>query len=269
MTAKTLAKGGKGTAVARADNDDFSEFAGLGLETVTAADLLIPRLAILQKLSPQLDKLRSEYIRGAEAGMICEVATRTIFPDGAFFLPVYFRKDFIEWAPRNTGKGLVAIHHSPDCLEGTTLNEKRQHVTRSGNYIAETPQFFGYILDGNQARKCYVPFTSTQIKKAKTINTQALNDKATRADGSSYTPPLFYKVLKLTTAEEKNAEGSWFGWVAERGDMIVDHCAANGISWPDLKADLLDFIKDLKAGAARADQDAEAGSSDATSEVPL
>ncbi len=66
---------------------------GNGFENVSAKDLLIPRLTILQKMSPQIDKSDPKYISGAEYGDFCDTGTGEIFKDlvvvPCFFAMVY------------------------------------------------------------------------------------------------------------------------------------------------------------------------------------
>lgn len=256
--AKQLAKK-KSTAVTLAD--DFSSNAGAGMENVTANDLLVPRLAILQALSPQISKKKSEYIEGAQIGDICDVGTGEIFKDGVLFLPVFYRKDYLEWAPRASGQGLVNIHSDPAILDQTTRDEKKRPVLASGNYIAETAQFFGLNLTADN-RKCFLPMASTQLKKARKWLTLATGEKLTRADGSTFTPPLFYRAYNLTTAEESNAEGEWAGWRIDRA-FTLPELQEEGFDWHALKADCEGFLETLAKGTVTGDvASMQPGSSD-------
>jgi len=233
------------------ETDDFAAFAGAGMENVTSNDLLVPRLVILQALSPQVNKRKSEYIDGAEVGMIADVGTGEVYPDGVWFLPVFYRKDYLEWAPRDSGKGLVNIHTDPAILDQTTRNERNQPVLPNGNYIAETAQFFGLNLSAG-ARMCYVPMTSTQLKKARRWNTLAMGEKLKRADGTEFTAPFFYRTYTLQTSEESNSEGDWFGWKIERSlalPEITDE--GHGMNWHQLKDDAVQFRESLSKGEAR------------------
>ena len=231
--------------------DDFSNNAGAGLENVSANDLLVPRLAILQALSPQISKKKSEYIKGAEIGDICDVGTGEIFKDGVLFLPVYYRKDYLEWAPRSSSQGLVNIHSDPSILDQTTRNDKKQPVLDNGNYVAETAQFFGLNLTADN-RKCFLPMASTQLKKARKWLTLATGEKLARADGSTYTPPLFYRSYHLISAEESNAVGDWFGWKVERGSTLPE-LEGEGLDWRSIKADCQGFLETLIKGSINAD----------------
>jgi hypothetical protein len=247
--AKAVAKRNKkSTAITVADDFD----GGLtGLENVGASDLLVPRLAILQALSPQISKKKAEYIEGAKIGDICDVGTGEIFEDGVLFLPVFYRKDYLEWAPRASGQGLVNIHSDPAILDETTRNEKRQPVLANGNYIAETAQFFGLNLTADN-RKCFLPMASTQLKKARKWLTLATGEKLTRDDGSTYTPKLFYRSYMLTTAEESNAEGDWAGWKVDRG-LTLPELEEEGFDWRALKADCEGFLETLVKGSVSGD----------------
>jgi hypothetical protein len=231
--------------------DDFSANAGAGLENVGAGDLLVPRLTILQALSPQISKKKTEYIDGAEIGDICDVGTGEVFPDGVLFLPVYYRKDYLEWAPRASGEGLVDIHTDPAILDQTTRNERKQPVLPNGNLIAETAQFFGLNLTAD-CRKSFVPMGSTQLKKARKWLTLATGEKLTRADGTTYTPPLFYRCYHLTTAEESNSEGEWSGWKVERG-LTLPELEGEGYDWHALKADCEGFLETMAKGTVTGD----------------
>lgn len=232
--------------------DEFSNYAGVGMEDVTAQDVLVPRLGILQAMSPQLKKTRSEYISGAEEGMIADLGTGQIFPEGVWFLPVHYRRDYLEWAPRDTGKGLVAIHSTPSILEKCHRDDRGRWVLPNGNYIAETAQFFGLNLSAGR-RMCFIPMTSTQLKKARRWITLALGEKLRRADGTEFTAPLFYRTYKLTTAPESNNDGEWFGWVINRDVALPE---VN--DWHVIKAEALAFRESLHKGKMRGDVSEEA-----------
>lgn len=225
----------------------FEDYAGAGLENVTKDDVLIPRLTLLQALSPQLNKKKPEYIEGASIGDIADVGTGETFEAPILFLPVHFQKVWIEWAPRESGKGLVGIHESADCMEGCDQNDRGQWVNAAGNYIAETSQFFGFNLAA-EGRKCFVSFTSTQLKKARRWNTLAMSEKLKRKDGSEYTPPLFYRAYKLGSAEESNSQGDWAGWTVERGPK-----AEELPNFQTLFQEAIEFRNQLISGTVKAD----------------
>ena len=235
------------------DIADFEAHAGEGLDNVGADDLLVPRLAILQALSPQLKKVKSEYIENAEEGMIADLGTGELFPDGLWFLPVHYRKEFLEWAPRDSGKGLVEVHSSPDILEQTTKDDRGRQVLPSGNYIAETAQFYGINLSAG-GRLSFIPMTSTQLKKARRLNTLAMGEKLQRADGSEFTAPLWYRTYQFGSAAESNNEGDWFGWTIKRGKALPElSIEEDGLDWQIIKEQAVAFRDSLIKGELRGD----------------
>lgn len=250
-----------------ATTDAFGALAGMGMENVGASDLLVPRLTILQALSPQLKRNKAEFIDSAEEGVICDVGLGELFPDGILFIPVFYRKDYIEWAPRSSGKGLVQIHSDPSVLDDCQRDDKNRPIRDNGNYIAETAQFFGINLTAG-GRKSYVAMASTQLKKARRWNTYATGEKLSRPDGSSFTPPLFYRSYKLTTGEEENSEGSWYGWKIERGPTLPELAGEEhvdvGAPFQQMLGDCKTFLEGLVSGSIKADtsQLDESGSAD-------
>ena len=201
-------------------NDEFGSMA-TGLENVKSKDLIIPRLTILQALSPQLQKNKPEFIRGAEAGDFCDTATGDVFKAPLKIVPVYFATVYLEWAPRNTGKGLVANHGmDASILAHCKPDEKRRMVLPSGNYVAETATYFVLNLTAG-GRRSFIPLNATQLKASRKWMTLIMNQRLKRGDGSEFTPPLFYRSWNASVVEQSNNDGSWFGWKFEPGDPIM------------------------------------------------
>lgn len=206
----------------------FSQRAGAGLENVDMAkDLLIPRLTIIQGLSPQLSKTHEKYDPKAVAGNIYDVGLRLDQGESLPFLPVHFVKQWLEWAPRNSGKGLVAVHTDKEILKKCTPDKDKKNkliLNGTDNYIVETMQFFGINLkEGMNYQKCFLPMSSTQLKKGRLLLTLANAEVVKRDDGTEFTPPIYYRIYNIGTAPESNNEGDWIGWKVERGDKLQDH----------------------------------------------
>tara|TARA_R110000868_G_scaffold160021_3_gene389306 strand:- start:22 stop:846 length:825 start_codon:yes stop_codon:yes gene_type:complete len=250
------------TAVATTDSpsqlpanpgQNFEAYAGAGMENVTASDLLVPRIAVLQQLSPQLNKTKPEHIPGAELGMIADLGTGEVFKDGIIYLPVYFRKDYLEWAPRASGKGLVKVHTDPAVMDSAKRNDKNQPILANGNLIAETAQWFGMILSTSDRRKCFIPLTSTQLKVSRRWMSLATGEKLKRADGSEFTAPLFYRTYHMTTATASNNQGEWGVFKVERGKSLPEYCSEFGINEKDLIDEALKFRDSVMKGETKAD----------------
>lgn len=236
-------------------SDDFAEFAGLGFENVSSSDILIPRLTILQSLSPQLNKKKPEYIEGAELGDIVDAGTGRVFKNGIDFLPVYYRTDYIEWAPRGGAQKLVAIHETSEILEACLKDNNGRlvypTVLPNGNTIQETKQFYGFNLTAGR-RPSFIPMASTQLKWAKKWLDLSMGERLKNSAGKEFMPPMFYRSYKLTVGEDSNTKGSWNTWNITRGAALPE-IDFDGITWQEMKAQALKFREQLIAGEARAD----------------
>ena len=237
----------------------FDKLSGDGLENVTSKDLIVPRLTILQGLSPQVQPKKPEYIKGASVGDICDVGMNEVFEQPLIFLPVLFVKQYLEWAPRSSGKGLVGIHNDASILDTGTRNESNQLILPNGNYVAETAQFFGINLSVEGGRRSFLPLTSTQLKKARSWLSLATSEKVKRSDGTTFTPPLYYRTYQISTVEESNSKGDWIGFKIERGSTVEEYAGPD--EWLDLVKEAKEFKHSIQRGELRGDMaDDEHGS---------
>jgi hypothetical protein len=228
---------------------DFAQFEGQGFENVTSQDLIVPRITILQGLSPQVQPKKPEYIKGASVGDLCDVGTNEVFPSPMLFLPVYYSKTYLEWAPRSSGKGLVQIHNDKAILDQTKPDDSNRPILPNGNYISETAQFFGLNLSAG-GRRSFIPLTSTQLKKARRWLSLATSERVVRPDGTSFTPPLYYRIYHISTVEEANSKGDWIGFKIERGPSLPEF---DPKGWQRILQDAQDFRNSLSKGEMRGD----------------
>jgi hypothetical protein len=219
-----------------------------GFENVKPGDLIVPRYTILQGLSPQVTKGKPEYDADARVGQIYNVGLQEVVGDEMLFLPAYYAKQFLEWAPRSSGKGLVQVHDSADIMDQTTRDANNRPTLRNGNYIAETAQFFGFDITEGTPRKIFIPMASTQLKKARRLLTLAMSEELVLDDGRTRTPPIYYRIYKLTTVPESNQEGSWVGWKIERDKALTELD-----NWQKLADDAKKFREMLTAGKLKGD----------------
>jgi hypothetical protein len=230
---------------------DLSAFEGLptGLENVTAKDLIIPRIVALQGLSPQLNKNKPEYIEGASSGDFCDVATGNIWKADLELIPCYFAVVYLEWAPRDSGKGLVANHGTDveRAHKHATMNDKMQWITKEGNLIAETATYFCLNMSAG-GRRSFVPLSSTALKDGRLWMTAITNE---RIPGTDKQAPLFYRSWIANTVGKSNAKGDWNGWKFKPGRMILD------IGGKALLDEAVDFHKQAKDGMVQGSFDQE------------
>ena len=133
---------------------------GVGLSNVTAEDMQIPFLRILQALSPQLIKSNSDYIKGAEQGDIFNTVTHQVWKadEGITVVPCYFEQKLLEFVPRSQGGGFVQElkKTDPNVLAVQKDKETGMDMLPSGNELVLTAaMFFGmwcWIYDNFNTR---------------------------------------------------------------------------------------------------------------------
>ena len=227
-TVKSIDETKPGTVVARAGvnavsaevADEFDTGA-TGLENVTSRDLIVPRITILQDLSPQVKKNKPEYIEGAEIGDFCDTAVGEVYKE-LLLIPVYYATVLLEWAPRATGKGLVANHGmNRDILKDCVQDEKRRWM-HGENLVSETMTFYALNVTAG-GRRCFVPLSSTGLKSGRKWLTLITNERVLNPrTNKEFQPPIFYRGWRATVTEETNNQGSWFGWKFEAAHTILE-----------------------------------------------
>lgn len=83
-----------------------------GSEGVGMDDITIPRLEIVQSLSPCRDKKDSAYIEGAEEGLLYNNVSRELYGQSVMVVPVLFKKEFLIWKDRKQGGGFRGSYES-------------------------------------------------------------------------------------------------------------------------------------------------------------
>jgi hypothetical protein len=187
--------------------------AGRGLENVSTDDITIPRLAVVQAGSPQRKKKDEKYIEGAEEGHIFNTVTNKLYDvEGITVIPCGYRKSYVEWVPRESGGGLVAIHDMKP--EGTTVDPKSKKSFLGENQIVDTAEHFVLIKSDDSWEPAILTMTSSNLGVSRKWNT-LLKMKKINIKGQMVDPPSFLYKFKLSTINAENDLGSWFKYKIE------------------------------------------------------
>lgn len=81
-----------------------------GSEEVSQEDLTIPRLELVQSLSPCRDKKDPAYIEGAEEGILYNNVSRELYGTSVVIIPIIFKKEFLIWKDRKMGGGFKGAY---------------------------------------------------------------------------------------------------------------------------------------------------------------
>jgi len=180
-----------------------------GFETMSAADIAIPFILVLQALSPQIRG--DNKIEGANEGDFYNTVTNFVYGDQIKLIPCAFNKAWVEWSPREKGGGFIRQYSDISILDKCIKNDKNQDALKSGNIIVTTAYHYCILLHLGNIERVVVALTSTQLKKSRRWNSQMMALQIKTADGI-ITPPMFSHIYTATTIEERNDQGSWAGW---------------------------------------------------------
>jgi hypothetical protein len=173
---------------------DYGDDAGAGFETRDSSEMQIPRMSLLQALSPQVGALE-----GAKAGRFFNSVTETLC-DSFFFVPSCHTHTFVEWKPREAGGGRVAEYApSTDFVrEIVATGEFGKLRTPAGNHLVETVSQYGVLDDETPI---VLSITSTKLSAWKKWNTRLVFFKG---------PPRFAHLTRIGAVQVKNPKGTFF-----------------------------------------------------------
>jgi hypothetical protein len=194
------------TAVAR---PSFMTGTGAGKDHLTKEDLLIPRLALGQGLTPQV----AEQKEGFAVGVLFNSVTEKLYGKG----PIQFcilRADkprFIQFRPREEGGGVVDMN--------VPANDPRTQFGANGEKPVAT-KFYDFLVmvlpleDSNNPMDnvMALSFKSTGLKVAK-----RLNSLLSMREGD-----LYEAVYTVSTGIEKNQKGIYAVYKVENAGWIGD-----------------------------------------------
>ena len=225
------------TAVSTDVFADIFDSAGDGVN-FDSSEMQIPFIRTLQALSPQLNKNKPEFIKGATAGNI--------------FNTVTVETKYLEFVPVDQGGGFKGeLQASNPDLQNTT-RVGRQELLPNGNEVVKSVQYYVLVVDEEGSfQPAIVDFKSTMLKVSKRWNTQISMQKIRNPKtGQLITPPIYSTMWRLVVVEESNDKGSWNTWGVERIGLVSNK---------DIYDEAKLFSKSVTSGQVRVAADPEQG----------
>ncbi|MFZ2287595.1 MAG: hypothetical protein WAV93_11470 [Bacteroidales bacterium] len=184
--------------------DYIKQGTGRGSEEVKSSDMVLPRLEIVQALSPI-----KELDPDAREGMLFNSVTQEIIGDHAYFVPVYFRMEYLVWQDQDSGGGFHGSFPTLDQAE-----EKRTQViqndpqlagtTSKGTNIIEvvdTPVHYGLrITPEGEKEQIVISMAKTKSKVSRKWNAMIQIAGGDR----------FSRVYKISAFTDENKKGQKF-----------------------------------------------------------
>ena len=178
-----------------------------GSEGVEAEDLSIPRVQIIQDLSPQHKKAKAEYIEGAEVGMSFNTATDALYADGFIMVPVLFRKEYVIWKDRKAGGGFRGSARSMD--EAQKILQSLDDAAQCD--IIDTAQHFCLLISDDKVQEAVISMSKSQMKVSRKLNT------IIRIDGGD----RFARAYKVSVIADSSDKGDYYNWKIDQ----LGYCA--------------------------------------------
>ena len=168
-------------------------------EEVDQADLIIPRVKLLQTNSPEL----KEY-HDLRAGMLINSLTKEVLP--ATFVPVFYYKEWMRFNPREKEKRGFMPEHKPGALIWRTRDAQDPRIITECAFgpagkkpLAITMLNFFSIFEGD-SMPVIVSFSVTSYKAGKNLLSLA------KLRGGA----MFSRRYKLSAKEEYNEKGDYY-----------------------------------------------------------
>jgi len=201
----------------------FEADAGQGIANIKQEDLALPFLKVLGQLSPEVNKRDAKYVEGSQPGMIINSVTNELYDGekGIQVLPVYYKRQQIEWQDRGESKGApVHIYDAGDDIPQTTRDKSNKDRLANGNYLENTVSHFVVLL-GKAPTTALISMKATQLKISRKWNSMMMGIKMQGKNGL-FTPPTYSHIYKLKTVQQSNDKGTWFGWDVSKVGPITD-----------------------------------------------
>jgi hypothetical protein len=171
-----------------------------GNENVSAEDLQIPRLNLLQAMSPQVEELDD-----AKAGVIHHSITDELF-EFVYAINVFYDKEFTLFKKRELGGGFGGNYASREEAQAAVAEQPGDdsdwNIIETGKHavIAMRP-------DGTVIGPALMLLSGSKLFFSKRWNTEI----SSRCDGKD----RFAAVWKVAPVKQSNDKGSWYNYKAE------------------------------------------------------
>jgi len=215
-----------------------------GAENVGSSDVIIPRIELIQALSPARKKTDPAYIEGADEGMLYNNVTRELYGESVTVVPVYYAKQYLVWKDRKLGgggaNGFRGAFASPE-LATDAIKQLGEEALE----VAETAQHFCLVYHGGEWREAVVSMSKSKIKVSKRWNSLI---RLTNTDS-------FSRAYKLSATTETNARNeSYYNF----------NVAALGFVTQEVYKRAEELYDTIKAGAVKVSADFDVESSEPT-----
>jgi hypothetical protein len=178
-----------------------------GSENVTTDDIVIPRLEIIQALSPAVKDGDPGYIDDARPGMLMNSVTKQLYGKEVMVIPVYYSKQWLVWKKRKDkdGKplegGFFGAYNTPHEAQERANEEGGE----AGNIeVLDTPQHLCLLIDSTNGKTDEVMIS---MPRTKAKISRQWNSMVRLAGGDR-----FARAYRITSTLEKKQQGDYYNF---------------------------------------------------------
>lgn len=197
------------------ERPDWMGDSGRGNDNVGVQDLAIPRIDIIQDLSPQHKESKPEYIEGAKPGMAFNTVTGKLYGKQVFVVPVFYRGEYVIWKDQDHGGGFRGAF--------PTIAEAEEELAKLDDAalceIVETKQQFVLVVhpestvDEPVLEQAVMSMSKSKLKPNRTWNTMIQTSGNDR----------FSRMYKLSAVEAKNANNQdYYNWRVDQLGFVTE-----------------------------------------------
>ena len=193
-----------------------------GMDQMGQGDFAMPFLRVLGQLSPEVNERDAKYVSGAKAGMIFNTVTKQAYDgvEGVNVIPCGYKREYVEWSDRGEGTSapVAILSVASGIINDATRGADYKDRLPNGNYLENTASYFVMLPDMQQA---LITMKSTQLKVSRSWNSM-MNSIKLQGKNGLFTPAAYSHVYKLSTVQQSNDKGTWFGWNIEKVGPVQD-----------------------------------------------
>jgi hypothetical protein len=193
-----------------------------GMDGMGQGDFAMPFLRVLGQLSPEVNERDAKYVEGAKAGMIFNTVTKQAYDgvEGVNVIPCGYKREYVEWSDRGEGTSAPVAIHSVESgiIKEATRGADYKDRLPNGNYLENTASYFVMLDDMSQA---LITMKSTQLKVSRSWNSM-MNSIKLQGKNGMFTPAAYSHVYNLSTVQQSNDKGTWFGWNVQKIGPVQD-----------------------------------------------
>lgn len=195
--------------------DHIRKGEGRGNESVGQDDIVIPRLELVQGLSPAVKEGDAGYIEGAKPGMLMNSVTKQLYGKEVFVVPVIYMKQWLVWRKRKfadekgreqtTEGGFFGSFNTEHEANDRMAAEVSLGIDPRSIEVIDTPQHLCLLINFNTGA---VEELMVSMPRTKAKVSRQWNSMIRLAGGDR-----FSRVYRVTSSLEKKNGNDYYNFV--------------------------------------------------------